>query len=92
MNNYVKPSLRSSPDHFNLHVGTKDLSSNKSSEEIARSITDLATPVKKEKYDVSISNIKIPADGKKLEGKGFEVDNILENWGIFKICLAFPEK
>ena len=42
MNYYVKPSLRSSPDYFILHVGTNDLSSDKSSEEIARSIIDLA--------------------------------------------------
>ena len=25
MNDYVKPSVRSSPDHFILHVGTNDL-------------------------------------------------------------------
>ena len=40
--NYVNPSVRSSPNHFIFHVGTNDLSSNKSPEEIARSITDLA--------------------------------------------------
>ena len=28
-NNYVKPSVRSSPGHFILHVGTNDLSSDK---------------------------------------------------------------
>ena len=27
MNDYVKPSVRSSPDHFILHVGPNDLSS-----------------------------------------------------------------
>ena len=37
MNDYVKPSVRSSPDHFILHVGTNDLPSDESSEEIARS-------------------------------------------------------
>ena len=41
MHDYVKPSVRSSPDHFILHVGTNDLSSDKSPEEIARSIIDL---------------------------------------------------
>ena len=40
--NYVNPSVRSSPNHFIFHIGTNDLSSNKSPEEIARSITDLA--------------------------------------------------
>ena len=59
MHDYVKPSVRSSLDHFILHVGTNDLSSDKSPEEIARSIIDLATSVKNEKHDVSISNIII---------------------------------
>ena len=39
----VKPSVRSSPDHFILHVGTNNLSSDKSPEEIARSIIDSRT-------------------------------------------------
>ena len=35
MEDYVKPSLRNLPDHFILHVGTNDLSSDKSPHEIA---------------------------------------------------------
>ena len=69
MHDYVKPLVRSSPDHFILHVGTNDLSSDKSPEEIARSITDLATSIKNEKHDVSISNIIIRADDKKPRRK-----------------------
>ena len=64
MHNYVKPSVRSSSDHLILHVGTNDLLPNKSSEELARSITDLATSIKNEKHDVSISNIIARADDK----------------------------
>ena len=70
MNNYVKPLVRSSSDHFIFHVGTNNLSLDKSSEEIARSIIDLTTSISNEKHDVSISNIKIRADNKKLEEKG----------------------
>ena len=77
MNDYAKPSVRSSPDHFILHVGTNDLSSDKSPEEIARSIIDLATSIKKEKRDVSISNVIIRADHKKLEEKRCEVNSFL---------------
>ena len=77
MHDYVKPSVRSSPDHFILHVGTNDLSSDKSPEEIARSITDLATSIKNEKHDVSISNIIIQADDKKLEEKKCKVNSFL---------------
>ena len=46
MNNYVKPSVRSSPDHFILHIPANNLLSDKSPEEIARSIIDLATSIK----------------------------------------------
>ena len=42
MEDYVKPSLRNPPDHFILHVGTNDLSSEKSSMEIAKSMINLA--------------------------------------------------
>ena len=78
MNVYVKPSVRSSPDHFVLHIGANDLSSDQSSEEIARSITDLATSVKNEKHNASTSNIIIRADVKKIEEKRCEVNSFLE--------------
>ena len=71
MEDYAKPPVRSSPDNFILHVCT-----NKSPEEIARSIIDLATSIKNEKY-VSISKIMIRADDKKLEEKRCEVNRFL---------------
>ena len=77
MHDYVKPSVRNSLDRFILHVGTNDLSSNKSPEEIARSIIDLATPIKYKKHDVSISNIITRADDKKREEKRCEVNSFL---------------
>ena len=69
MHNYVKPSVRSSSDDLILHIGTNDLLSNKSPEEIARSITDLATSIQNEKHDGSISNITVRADDKKARRK-----------------------
>ena len=65
MKDDVKPSLRSNADLLILHVGTNDLSSN----ELGRSIIDLATSVKNEKHDVSISNIIIRTDDKKTRKK-----------------------
>ena len=59
MHDYVKPSVKSSPDHFILHVGTNDLSSDKSPEERARSIINPATSIKNKKHDGSISNFII---------------------------------
>ena len=77
MHDYVKASVRSYPDHFVLHVGTSGPSSDKSPEEIARSIIDLATSIKNEKHDISISNIIIRADDKKLEERRCEVNSFL---------------
>ena len=70
INDYIKQPVRNSSDHFILHVGTNDMSSDKSPEEIARSIIGLATSTKNENHDVSISNIIIRVDGKKLEERG----------------------
>ena len=77
MTDYVKPSVRSSPDHFILHVGTNDLLSYKLQEKVVRLITDLARSIKNEKHDVSISNIIIRADNKKLEEKRCEFNSLL---------------
>ena len=52
MHDYIKPSVRNSPDHFILHVDTNDLSSVKSPEKIVRLITDFATSIKNEKHEV----------------------------------------
>ena len=42
MEDYMKPSVRKSPDHFILHVGTNDLSANKSPLQTANEIINLA--------------------------------------------------
>ena len=62
---------------FYLHTGTNDLLSDKSPEEIARSITDLATSIKNEKHDVSMFNIIIRVHDKKLEEKRCVVNSFL---------------
>ena len=59
MKDYLKPSLRQNPDHVVLHVGTNDLDSNKDPELIAKSIADLASTVKKDTCEVTISNIVV---------------------------------
>ena len=42
MKDYIKPSQRENSDHYILHVGTNDLSLDRSPELIAKSIIDLA--------------------------------------------------
>ena len=54
MTDYMKPSIQANPNHFILHVGTNDLSSNRPPDEIAKTIIDLASKLKSEKFDVSI--------------------------------------
>ena len=77
MKDYVKPSLRSPPNHFILHVGTNDLNSNQTSEAIAKEIVDLATSLKKNQHEVSVSNIIFRIDNSKLNAKRCEVNRIL---------------
>ena len=62
----MKPSLRSTPNHFILHVGTNDLNSNQTSEFIAKKIVDLATSIKNNQNDVSVFNIILKIDNSKL--------------------------
>ena len=59
---YVKPLLISTPNHFILHVPTVDLNSNQTSEVIAKDIVDLATSLKNNQHDVSVSNIILRTD------------------------------
>ena len=56
MKNYLNPSLRENPDHFVLHAGTNDLDSDRSPDLIAKSIVDVASSLKFNKHDATISN------------------------------------
>ena len=53
MADYIKPSIRAKPNHFIFQV---DLNSNRPQDEIAKTIIDLASELKSEKSDVSISS------------------------------------
>ena len=74
---YVKPSLRSTPNNFILHVGMNDLHSNQCSKVIAKEIVDLATSLKNNQHDVSVSNIILRNDNSKSNAKRYEVNQIL---------------
>ena len=75
---YTKPPLRMFPDHFILHIGTGDLTSSKSSQEIANSIINLACQLKTKLHDVSLSSIILRADDTKLNQKRCEVSSHLK--------------
>ena len=76
MKDHVKPSLRSTPNHFILHAGTNDLNSDQTS-----AVIDLATSLKNNQHDVSVSNITLRIDNSKPNAKQCEVNQILS-----KLC------
>ena len=80
---YMKPFLRNSPDHFILHVGTNELSSERSMlMKIAESI-NLSCRLKNEVHDISVSIIILRTDDKKLNEKGMEVNLHLKSLRTF---------
>ena len=59
------------PDHFILHVGTNDLNTERSPELIVKSI---ATTLKGNSRNVSVSNVIVRADNSNLNEKGCAVN------------------
>ena len=59
LEDHTKLSLREIPDHLILHVGTNNLNSDPEPKLIAKVIVDVNLSVKKEKYNLTISNIII---------------------------------
>ena len=76
LKDHRKPSLRENPNHFDLHVGTNDLNSNRSPEPIAKSIADVSSSLKNDSHDVSISSIVVRND--KFKEKATQVNENLE--------------
>ena len=79
MDDYKKPSIRDEPDHFIVHVGTNDLSSEVSSKSIEESIGDLAMSLKTESDDVSVSNIILRTDNSLINQNVSEVNSHFKN-------------
>ena len=55
MADYMKPSIEAKSNHFILYVGKIDLNLNRPPDEIQKPIIDLASELKSEESDVSIS-------------------------------------
>ena len=79
MKDYIQPYLKNAPDNFVLHFGTNDLDSDKTTESIPNTIIDLAlaTLLKNDQHDLSISNIILRTDNTNLEDKGCLVNIIV---------------
>ena len=77
MYDHLKPTLRDfNPGLFIIHVGTNDLPLNKTSNEIAEEIVNLAESVKKNSSNIVISDTVTCEDGYKT--KMDEANKILE--------------
>ena len=80
MKDHIKPSLTEKPDHIVLHMGTNDLVSDRLSDLIAKSIVDVASSMKNENHDVTVSCIIAGAD--HFKEKSNEVNDYLS-----KLCM-----
>ena len=76
MDFYIQPSLTHKPDTLVLHVGTNNLRTDESANEIAEKIVKLATDAKKNVNEVAVSSIVFRDDD--LYEKAKEVNNILQ--------------
>ena len=77
---HIKPTLREKPDDIVLHVGTNDLVSDRPPDLISKSIVDVASSMKNENHDVTVSNIITRTD--HLKEKANEVSDYLS-----KLCM-----
>ena len=80
---HIKPVIRDNPDHVIFLIGTNDVPSDKSAEDIAKSIVELALSAKYASCDVSISNIVVRKD--RHQNKCQEVNDHLKEICVEKI-------
>ena len=76
MNHYKKPKQEKAPVEVIIHVGTKDLSSDKEPKDIANDIMHLAKSVKTDANKAAVSSILPRKD--KFNSKTKEVNNIYD--------------
>ena len=76
MEDYIQPTLRETPSHVILHVGTNDVTAKQDPQQTAESIINLAVKIKKN-FDVSISSIT--ARNNKYLRKAANVDRYLKD-------------
>jgi lysophospholipase L1-like esterase len=76
MHHYCIPSIEKNPDMLILHVGTNEIKT-RSAEEIAQSVVNLITSVKKKVKDVIVS--QLIERGDDLNEKMVQVNRYLED-------------
>ena len=79
----MKPSLCQNPNHFILPAQANDLKLEKTNNTIAKETINVVFGLKREKSNVSLSNITGHTDTKQLNIKFSEVKNNLEDQFLF---------
>ena len=69
MEDYKRPSMREESEQFVLHIGTNDLNSTLSTQFITESILNLATSLKTDSNNVSVSAFIFRMDNRRLTQK-----------------------
>ncbi len=79
MVDYVRPTMRRSPDLIVLHAGTNNLRSEKSAKDIANDTMKLVLEMKTDTNDVMVSSLIARSDDTKLYRKSLEVNRFLKD-------------
>ena len=82
MQDYLKPLLRRNPHQIILHVGTNDIKSEKSPDQLVEGIVKLVSQVREKSahIKVAISALTIRKDGHLIQTKVNQTNNLLNSF------------
>ena len=78
MADYVRPTMKRSPDLIVLHAGTNNLRNEDPARVIAEKLMELALNMKGNENDVMVSSLIARSDDEDLQQKLMQVNEILE--------------
>ena len=78
MADYVRPTMKRSPDLIVLHAGTNNLRNEDPARVIAEKLMELALNMKGNENDVMVSSLIARADDEDLQQKLMQVNEVLE--------------
>ena len=78
MADYVRPTMKRSPDLIVLHAGTNNLRNEDPARVIAEKLMELALDMKGNENDVMVSSLITRSDDEDLQQKLMQVNEILE--------------
>ena len=78
MTDYVRPTMKRSPDLIVLHAGTNNLRNEEPANVIAEKLMKLALNMKENENDVMVSSLIARSDDNDLQLKLMQVNEVLE--------------